>query len=140
MTITKPKTGCAPIPCGSCPYRRDVPSGIWSTEEYAKLPAYDRPTQEQPPHLFMCHQQNDSLCTGWVQSHADRPHAFDLLALRFPSNIDTHQVSKVAMSEPLVRLFRTGRAAMLHGMRAIKRPGKRAKEMMAAILKKRAAT
>lgn len=47
--------GPAPQPCASCPYRRDVPSGIWAAEEYAKLPAYDADTPFQPPHLFLCH-------------------------------------------------------------------------------------
>lgn len=34
MTLKPPK-----VPCGTCPYRRDVPAGIWHGEEYAKLPA-----------------------------------------------------------------------------------------------------
>jgi hypothetical protein len=31
-------------PCPSCPYRKDVPSGVWAPEEYDKLPAYDNDT------------------------------------------------------------------------------------------------
>ena len=65
-------------PCGSCPYRRDVPSGIWSAEEYDKLPEYDGETWEQPPGVFMCHQRDGRLCGGWLQTH-DADH---LLALR----------------------------------------------------------
>jgi hypothetical protein len=43
-----------------------VPSGAWVAEEYAKLPAYDRPTGEQPAGLFLCHQQDGRACAGWV--------------------------------------------------------------------------
>ena len=31
-----------PKPCASCPYRCDVPSGVWHPDEYAKLEVYDR--------------------------------------------------------------------------------------------------
>lgn len=55
-----------PAPCGSCPYRRDVPSGVWHPDEYAKLIAYDQPIAEQPPGCFMCHRQDGKLCAGWV--------------------------------------------------------------------------
>jgi hypothetical protein len=37
MSINPP----APKPCESCPYRKDVPSGVWSEGEYRKLPQYD---------------------------------------------------------------------------------------------------
>jgi hypothetical protein len=57
-------------PCGSCPYRRDVPSGIWDASEYAKLPGYDAGwPDEQPTAAFFCHQQDDELCSGWVGCH-----------------------------------------------------------------------
>lgn len=42
-------------PCGSCPYRRDAPQGLWQPEEYVKLPAYDTETPDQPARLFACH-------------------------------------------------------------------------------------
>mgnify|MGYP000989402522 CR=1 FL=1 len=69
-------------PCGSCPYRRDVASGIWAASEYAKLTAYDADTPFQPPNLFLCHQtaaedHRARLCAGWVGCHGP-----DLLALR----------------------------------------------------------
>lgn len=41
----------APKPCASCPYRRDVPEGVWHPEEYSKLRAYDGSTGEQSPRL-----------------------------------------------------------------------------------------
>lgn len=133
------KTGCLPTPCTTCPYRVDVPSGIWAKEEYEKLVAYDRPTFEQPPNLFMCHQSNNSLCTGWVQSHANREHAFDLLALRMIDRrkVDVDQVSKVAQSEPMVKLFLTGSGARRHGLKQLAKPGPKAKSAMKRITKKR---
>lgn len=118
--------GCSEAPCTTCPYRRDVPSGIWSADEYAKLPPYDRPTMEQPPTLFMCHQNSDGLCTGWLQSYANREHRYDLLALRLSYRQFSREVSRVALMEPLVKLFRTGAAAANHGMKAIRRPGRKA--------------
>jgi hypothetical protein len=56
-------------PCGSCPYRRDVPSGVWSPEEYDKLPEYDNDTGEQPFAIFMCHRQDNRVCAGWAGCH-----------------------------------------------------------------------
>lgn len=64
-------------PCGSCPYRRDVPSGIWSEEEYDKLPQYDLPTGDQPPNVFLCHQQNGRLRSHLLQAEGEpEAHAF----------------------------------------------------------------
>lgn len=130
--------GCSPAPCTTCPYRCDVPSGVWAAEEYEKLPPYDRPTTEQPAGLFMCHTTQVSFCTGWLQSHANREHAFDLLALRLNHRkLDCEAVSKVASMTPLVRLFRTGADAARHGMKAILRPGRKAKAAIERITRRR---
>jgi hypothetical protein len=51
-------------PCGSCPYRRDVPSGVWDAAEYEKLPRYDGPMADQPARLFLCHQHMYSSLRG----------------------------------------------------------------------------
>nr|WP_239003987.1 DUF6283 family protein [Nocardia panacis] len=61
----------APRPCASCPYRRDVPSGIWHESEYNKLRSYDLDTAYQPTALFECHQTEPDtpaarMCAGWV--------------------------------------------------------------------------
>jgi hypothetical protein len=72
------------VPCGSCPYRRDVPSGLWTQQEYDKLLDYDGPTWAQNPLLFLCHQRSGNLCGGWLACHGPG----ELLALRFPHNID----------------------------------------------------
>jgi len=136
--MSQEKIGCSPVPCTTCPYRRDVPSGVWAEEEYRKLAAYDRPTWEQPAALFMCHQNTGGLCTGWLQSHANRPHDVDLLALRLNHpKLDVKQVSGVALAKPTVGLFRSGVAAMRHGLRAIARPGRKAKAAIQRIVAKR---
>jgi hypothetical protein len=72
-------------PCHSCPYRQDVPSGIWDESEYEKLLLYDKPTAEQPPQVFACHDgdgKND-LCRGWWDCHSQNPEGHELLSIRF---------------------------------------------------------
>ncbi|MFJ3728641.1 DUF6283 family protein [Streptomyces sp. NPDC090045] len=73
----------APRSCGSCPYRRDVPAGIWAGEEYDKLRRYYADTPDQPPRIFQCHQTeavnaSRRVCAGW----AGCPDGDNLLALR----------------------------------------------------------
>jgi hypothetical protein len=68
----------------------------------------------------------------------NRHDAFDLLALRLNHpRLDAAAVSQVALSEPVVPLFRTGTAAARHGMKAIKRPGKKAMDSIQRLIKKR---
>lgn len=98
-------------PCVSCPYRRDVPSGIWASEEYDKIVPYDNATWLQPPRVFMCHQADGCLCRGWLDVHGG-----ELLGLRLGC----------AKAE-----------AAKHGRRSIKRPGRKAREMVSKIERKR---
>lgn len=65
-------------PCSTCPYRKSTPSGVWSEEEYDKLPRYDKETYDQPTNMFFCHSTPDDLCAGWVAAH----DAHELLSLR----------------------------------------------------------
>src|SRR4029077_4861673 len=69
--------------CSACPYRKDVPSGVWDHAEYEKLRPYDAETWEQPAAAFMCHATPDFYCHGWAVVHTSRDHRYDLLALRF---------------------------------------------------------
>jgi hypothetical protein len=91
-------------PCGTCPYRRDVPPGVWSAEEYAKLPRYDGETGDQIMQggtgLFFCHQNDGKLCAGWVGCHDTR----HLAALRF-TRVDP------SVFDYAVRIWPRGRAA-----------------------------
>lgn len=119
-----------PVPCGSCPYRRDVPSGVWAAEEYLKLPQYDGTTGDQLDHgafgLFMCHQRDGCLCGGWLACHS-RGH---LLALRM------HDVDPSAYDcQTDVPLWGSGTEAMWHGLRDIENPSTEARRKMAGLIK-----
>ena len=123
MTPKPPK-----VPCGSCPYRKDVPAGRWAREEYEKLPLYDGETWEQPFGLFMCHQRDGCLCGGWLMTH-DRDH---LLALRItPVDESTWEYA------PNVEVFASGAEAAAHGISGIEDPSPEAKRKMAGLLRQR---
>ncbi len=119
----------ARVPCGSCPYRQDVPSGIWQRHEYDKLPAYDAPTWAQPIGLFMCHQRDGNLCAGWLACHDPR----ELLALRLARDVDP----AVYDYQTDVPVFASGAAARDHGVRDIKRPKAKANKMMRGLVQLR---
>jgi hypothetical protein len=129
----KPSKRPARSPCASCPYRRDVPSGLWDASEYLKLPAYDGETWEQEPNLFMCHQRDGRVCAGWVGCHQHRGHARELLALRMLGTgvpIEAHSyVSPVP-------LFASGAEACAHGLRDIANPSRKARAMVARVTEK----
>lgn len=118
----------AKAPCKSCPYRTDVPSGVWHADEYAKLPQYDGDMGEQVMKgghaLFMCHQRDGCLCAGWVGTHG--PH--ELIALRL------HRVAPETFDfvSP-VPLFASGAEACAHGMKEIDAPGAKANRVMARL-------
>lgn len=129
-------SGPAPRPCESCPYRRDVPSGIWHADEYRKLPCYDRPTYDQPVGLFQCHQNGQDsdqarLCAGWVAVHGQ-----ELLALRLAIASGRVDPSAMDYTTP-VPLFASGTEAAEHGLRDIDRPGTAAHDLMAKIADRR---
>lgn len=112
----------AKAPCGTCPYRRDVPAGIWNAEEYAKLPRYDGETAEQlfagGTALFFCHRKDRNLCAGWVGCH-DLDH---LLAVRL------HRVHPDTFDyQSPVPLFSSGAEAAEHGMSGVDDPGPEAR-------------
>lgn len=126
----------APRPCGSCPYRRDVPSGVWDTEEYDKLPGYDRPTGEQPPAAFMCHQQDGRLCAGWVGCH-DMEENLSLRFAALTGQIDADMFNAVCDYTTDVPLFESGQAAAEHGMREIDVPSVKAVKVIRKLTDRR---
>lgn len=126
MTLT-----AMPKPCGSCPYRRDVPSGIWHESEYEKLKSYDGPTWGQSPATFGCHQQNGCLCSGWLACHGPN----ELLAVRIAASFGNVEPA-VFDYETDVPVFASGAEAAEHGMREIDAPSKRATKMSAGIVRK----
>lgn len=117
----------APRPCASCPYRQDVPSGVWSPEDYAKLPEYDGPTWTQPDGLFLCHQHDRDderarVCAGWAGCHdMDENMAVRIAVARGDITVETARA--ICHYESPVPLFASGAQAAVHGMREIHRPG-----------------
>lgn len=131
----------APRPCDSCPYRRDVPSGIWTHHEYEKLRHYDAPTPEQPTALFQCHQTDrDSdirrMCAGWAGCH-DGAHLLALRIALLDGRIDasTHQAAVEYVSP--VPLFASGREAAAHGQASIDQPNDDANRLITKISRTR---
>lgn len=127
--------GPAPRPCESCPYRKDVESGIWAHEEYEKLRAYDQDTVYQPLAVFQCHQADSGsdrsrMCAGWVGCHGD-----DLLALRL-HGVKTGDYSAMEYTTP-VPLFSSGNEAADHGQREIDSPSDEASRKIEKIKKVR---
>lgn len=132
--------GPAPNPCASCPYRCDVPSGIWAAEEYDKLAAYDADTAYQPPNLFLCHQTGADdaqarLCAGWVGCHGDELLALRLAACRGSLTGDALEAAFTYSTD--VPLFASGAAARAHGVRDIESPDPTAVRAMAKIARRR---
>lgn len=123
-------------PCDSCPYRRDVASGVWHETEYAKLPEFDKPTGEQPVYCFLCHQKNGRLCAGWVAVH-DMNESLGLrlansLGLIQPEDLDG--ILDYSTSTPL---FASGQEAADHGRRDMETPTDEAVQTMRTISRKR---
>lgn len=134
MTVKEP----AKNPCGSCPYRRDVPAGIWHPDEYAKLPEYDLPTGEQPPGIFICHQQNQRPCSGWVGCHDME----ETLALRFAvlrNDLTPATVAAILDYTTPTPLFATGLEAAVHGLAGVADPDQRAQRMIDKLERRAAA-
>lgn len=125
----------APRPCLSCPYRRDVPSGLWDPSEYEKLPGYDGPIGEQSPGAFYCHQQDGKLCAGWVACHDMN----ESLALRLSASIQDwprDEVEAVLDYETDVPTFASGREAALHGLKGVENPSPKACKLIDKITRR----
>lgn len=125
--------GPAARPCGTCPYRKDVPSGIWSQEEYDKLPLYDGETHEQPMAAFGCHQQDGHLCAGWVGCHDMTQNLSIRLEARF---LGDEEYDRILDYESPVPLHASGAEAREHGMRELHNPSPKAKTMVKRLITK----
>lgn len=128
---------CAPRPCASCPYRKDAPSGLWHQHEYDKLTAYDGDISEQAfkgaTADFGCHQRDGKLCAGWVAAHG----AGNLLALRLRAGRVPQETWDYTTDVPV---FASGAEARAHGIKDLKRPGRKAQRLMAKLERKIGAT
>ena len=121
-----------PRPCASCPYRRNVPSGVWDASEYDKLPNYDGDMGEQSPAVFHCHQKDGSVCSGWLGYR----NPDDLLAVRLGLMRGSLDVSCVEYTTD-VPLFASGAEAAAHGKKDIAAPGRAARTTIDKVIRKR---
>src|SRR5215831_6970938 len=104
----------APRPCESCPYRLDVPAGVWVAAEYEKLPFYDEPQMwKQPVAAFYCHQQDGRLCAGWVACHMAQHHGHVLAIRLMRTREDVSEIENYITDVPL---FKSGTEAAIHGL------------------------
>lgn len=123
-------------PCGSCPYRKDTPSGVWAQEEYEKLPRFDGETWEQDPSVFMCHQQDGRLCAGWVGCH-DMSESLGLRLCLAAGHL-TPAVAQACLDyETEVELYSTGAEAYAAGLAEIEAPGAGAVQTMLKLERRR---
>jgi hypothetical protein len=100
--------------------------------EYDKLPLYDGETFEQPANLFMCHQGEGEVCSGWL-GHADPQQ---LLAVRMGISSGRADVS-CAYYTTDVSLFASGAEAAEHGKREINTTTEKANAVILKIVRKR---
>ncbi|MCC3299690.1 DUF6283 family protein [Arthrobacter caoxuetaonis] len=120
-------------PCASCPYRKNVPSGVWDKAEYAKLPAYDGEMHEQSSAaVFMCHQGDGCVCSGWL-GHRDPA---DMLAVRLGLMRGDLDPSCADYTTD-VPLFASGAEAAEHGGKQIHSPGADAVAVIDKIMRKK---
>jgi len=133
------KATVAKAPCKSCPYRQDVPSGVWDATEYDKLPAYDGEILHQllsgGEALFYCHQQDGRLCAGWVGCHIAQHngHVFAIRLMR--GSLDTRPIEEYATPVPL---FESGMEAALHGLSGVDHPTATARKAIDKLARKAA--
>ena len=121
---------CMKNPCPTCPYRRDVPSGIWDESEYAKLELYDEPTDRRLPQtaLFLCHTTPESPCRGWLTVHREAVAVRRAMFRGEGRMDDVH-------AEPPVALFESGAKASAHGRRDIDKPSEAAIDAVTKVLR-----
>lgn len=124
------------VPCPSCPYRRNCPSGVWDASEYQKLIDYDNETFAQPIGVFMCHDAKDgvTMCRGWLDVHP-KEH---LLSLRLAAGRCMISPDLIDLPPSGVPVFESGRAAALHGMAEIEDPGDQALHIIDKLARRKA--
>jgi len=128
---------CGKSPCHSCPYRRDVPGGVWAENEYEKLPLYDGSLVDQlvsgATGVFLCHAQPGRLCAGWVGTH----DMTNNLAVQVAATVGGAKIDPMIFTYTSpVPLFASGAEAAAHGLSSIENPSAEAKDRIALLLRK----
>jgi hypothetical protein len=138
--VSRTIAGPAAEPCRHCPFRRDVPSGVWAPEEYAKLVAYDADTALQPTGLFLCHLRGKGekkrVCAGAAGCYDGE----ELLALRLATatgEITPQTAQQIRDYSSPIPLFATGAEAAAHGLAEVESPGPAARAAMEKIARSR---
>jgi hypothetical protein len=73
-------------PCGSCPYRKDVPAGLWHRAEFENLLRHD--ANEFAGSTFGCHEgrnkprDEQDTCIGWLLDQRSRGYPSIQLRMR----------------------------------------------------------
>jgi hypothetical protein len=129
----------AAAPCGSCPYRVDVPSGVWHPSEYVKLPQFDQPTALQPIGLFLCHQVDGRICAGWAGCH-DMAESLGVRIALLDGRLTPDQADALYTYTTTTELHPSGRAAADHGMAETGNPSPAARRAASKILTRRRAS
>ena len=110
---------------------------MWHPSEYAKLPAYDNDTAGQPPHLFLCHQQDGRVCAGWAGCH-DGAHLLALRVAAMSGTLTDDDLEATINYVSPVPLFGSGAEAAAHGLTDVDQPDKRACRTIDNLTRKRA--
>jgi hypothetical protein len=133
MTDTRVPVG---DPCGSCPYRRDVPSGVWAASEYDRLAAYDGEISDQVTAgawaTFGCHQGDGTVCRGWL-GHRDPAELVAVRVAILRGELDP-SACDYATDVPL---FASGKEAAEHGLHDIAAPSEQARRAAEKIVRVR---
>ena len=125
-----------PRPCKSCPYRKDAPSGMWHVDEYNVLARFDKPMDEAPTSVFMCHQDDDSLCAGWVGTH-DMENLLGPRIRVLEGEMSVETLKAVFEYKTPVPLFESGAAARDHGLRDYWSPSAEARKAIRDLERRR---
>lgn len=123
-------------PCGSCPYRQDVPPAVWDESEYAKLPPYDLETGDQPMGVFMCHQQDGHICAGWAGCHDMDNNLAMRVAVPLGGMSLAERDKTVDYVSP-VPLWSSGTEAAEHGLTELDNPTDKAMKIIRKMERKR---
>lgn len=116
-------------PCTSCPYRKDVPSGVWHFDEYEKLREYDT---NEAVGTFLCHHTLDmsmeTVCRGWLTVHQES------VAVRLAILTGAVTVEEVYAEVP-EKLYATGNEAADFGQKKIEQPSRKARTVISRLMR-----